>query len=573
MMLSLNSSVARVIPPTSTFAKSFTVTRHRYQWNYLTPSTDPDFTLFEPTDLHTLSNTPQVNNPPPCSVLKKMAREHQFIAAREILSDLRKMHVRIRQSHYYTVAAIDRLLHNDMDGTLAWIPLIPSRSFHSSHILHVFFSTNPSNLDALALLGQNLYLNSNQVTHILAHLTRFSQSTYNVVRYLEEQELKSSIWHNKRDVLLNQLALTRRFDDLHSTLYRWQNTDEHGNKINESFQQYVPSAFTAKLIIQEGIKNNAKGKLLRQAQQIMSKYYPQEALKLSKSPTLGPRSSSNQVEQQLAQELSLLQPNYKTVRQLEESLFADASLPSAKAIASLVLYYQNKLHTTYIAPRLKALRELYLPIGIPKTLIPTKASLKFEDMLATYKNKSQPLLLWPDPFALGAAYASILIMNKNDMSLHNNLWSNLMSPPVSTSNRFNFIIPPSMRPDSMSCLPFLHAFSTKHSADRVREALEDMAAKGIPFAMEGVVTLLRAYASRNRILNVQMMLRWLQHQDSSFNIPHWTPPNDTQLDTIISHILPFAPERSQTRAYLDMLLQQNGEIETSKTKHATMLAN
>ncbi|EOR01583.1 hypothetical protein J056_003819 [Wallemia ichthyophaga EXF-994] len=551
-----------------------------------------------------------------------MAREHQFIAAREILSDLRKMHVRIRQSHYYTVAAIDRLLHNDMDGTLAWIPLIPSRSFHSSHILHVFFSTNPSNLDALALLGQNLYLNSNQVTHILAHLTRFSQSTYNVVRYLEEQELKSSIWHNKRDVLLNQLALTRRFDDLHSTLYRWQNTDEHGNKINESFQQYVPSAFTAKLIIQEGIKNNAKGKLLRQAQQIMSKYYPQEALKLSKSPTLGPRSSSNQVEQQLAQELSLLQPNYKTVRQLEESLFADASLPSAKAIASLVLYYQNKLHTTYIAPRLKALRErllnrphlkqrakslwtfsrmymqlsnssqspdhkkdikakralaifleVYLPIGIPKTLIPTKASLKFEDMLATYKNKSQPLLLWPDPFALGAAYASILIMNKNDMSLHNNLWSNLMSPPVSTSNRFNFIIPPSMRPDSMSCLPFLHAFSTKHSADRVREALEDMAAKGIPFAMEGVVTLLRAYASRNRILNVQMMLRWLQHQDSSFNIPHWTPPNDTQLDTIISHILPFAPERSQTRAYLDMLLQQNGEIESSKTKHATMLAN
>lgn len=567
------------------------------------PSSEPDFTLFEPTHYEPITKTPALDNSPPCTVLKKMAREHQFVAAREILGDLRKMEVRIRQSHYYTMAAIERLLDNDINGTMAWIPLIPRRSFHSSHILHVFFATNPTNLDALALLGENLYLNSNQVTHILAHLTRFSQKTYEVARYLEEQEKSSSLWHNKRDVLLNQLALTRRFDDLHSVLYRWRNVDEHDNKIRESFEQYVPGAFTTKLIIQEGIKHNTKGKLLRQAQQILSKHYPEEALFIANTPSLGPRSSSKEVEQQLADELSLPQPDYKVVQQLEEQLFAHVSLPSAKAIASLVLYYQTKLRTTFIAPRLQQLRErllnrphlkqrakslwtfsriymqlsnssqsadhkrdikakralaifldVYLPIGIPDKLKSKTPALKFEDMLTTYRNRSQPLLLWPDPFALGAAYASLLIMHKNDINLHNNLWSNLMSPPVSTSSRFNFIIPPSMRPDSMTCLPFLHAFSTKHNADRVREALEDMASNGIPFAIEGVVTLLRAYASRNRIVNVQMMLRWLQHEESAFNIPHWTPPKGISLDTIISHILPVAPERSQTRAYLEMLL-------------------
>ncbi|TIA93148.1 hypothetical protein E3P99_00236 [Wallemia hederae] len=598
MILSFSSSLLRIAArPTSAFTKSFTVSPRRHQWKSLSPSSEPDFSLFEPTDYDTVTKTPALDNSPPCNVLKNMAREHHFVAAREVLGDLRKMGVRIRQSHYYTMAAIERILDNDLDGAMAWIPLLPSRSFHSSHILHVFFATCPTNLDALAKLGESLYLNSNQAKHILAHLTRFSSQTSEVVRYLEVQEKRSSVWHNKRDVLLNQLALTRRFSDLHSVINRWYNVGDSRH------QQYVPSAFTVKLVIQEGIKHRSSNKsLLRNAQQLLAEYYPEEASAMAASPSLGPKTSSYAVEQQLAEELTSDAPDDKQVKQLEDELFAGVSLPSAKAIASLVHYYQNDLHTFKVAPRLLELRErllnrehvkqrakslwtfsrmymqlsnssqsaehkkdikarralaifleVYLPVGIPNSLRSTALATKFQDMSATYRDKSQPLLLWPDPFALGAAYTSLLTIHKNDVDLHNKLWSELMSPPVTTSSRFNFHIPPSMRPDSMTCLPFLHVFSTKHNADRVREGLEDMAATGIPFSIEAVAVLLRAYAARNKIVDVQKVLTWLENEETSFDIPHWTPKHTPKRD-IIPHILPFAPQKSQTRAYLEMIL-------------------
>ncbi|TIB81234.1 hypothetical protein E3Q22_01303 [Wallemia mellicola] len=611
MISNLNTSLLRATgKSTLTLTKSFTRTPTNTQWKSLSPSSEPDFSLFEPTDYEPVSSNPAVDNKAPCTVLRDMTRKQQFIAAREILSDLRQMNVPIRQSQVYTIAAIERLLDNDIEGATAWLPLIPQRAFHASHILHIFFANDPTNLDALVLLARKLPLSANQATHVLAHLVRFSQDTLKVVKFLEDQETKSQVWNNQRDVFLNQLALTKRFDDLDNVLKRWCTKYSSPSQTQETRKMYIPSAFTSILILQESIKNNANERLLRQAQWILSNYHSEEAKRMAHAPSLGPKSASREIEENLLEEISQTRPNDKVVKRLLQELFADSSFPSAKVISSLVTYYQTKIHTIKIAPRLAELRDyllnrqhlrqrakslwtfsrmimqlhnsiyapdhkrdmkakrvleifsdVYLPIGIPDNLI-SKPSNGFDNILNTYKSKSHPLLLWPDPFVLGVAYTSLLIIHKNDKVLHNRLWRNLISPATTTSNDFIFTIPPSMRPDSLTCLPFLHIFSTKHNPDRVREALEDMANCGIPFAMEGILTLLRAYASRNRLNSVRQILNWLQHQESEFNIPRWDPPENVSVEALIPHLVDVSPLNSQTRAFLERLLQKDVESES-----------
>ena len=586
--LSLNSSI-----------KKASTTRLR-SWPTSTPSNEPDFNLFEPIDYdYYHSPSTSSSTEPPCQILRTLVQKKSYASAREILSDLKSMNVPIKRSSKYTMAAIERLLASDKSSFFEWLPLVPKRIFHVNKILHAFFSHDPTDLDLLAILGETLPMNGEHAMYILAHLSRFSDDSIKVAKWLEgREETNNAAWMNQRDILLKQLTLTRRFDDCEKVLNYWHD--------------YVPSSFTIKLMIQEGIKKQAPDSFLKISKKMFVDFYPHDARQLAEYPTLGPTLTSREVEEELSHELSSKNPHNERIRYLESKLFEGNTLPTAKTVASLALYYNTQLPESQIPPRLIRLQNLicdrnylnnrakalwifarmimqlnsssmssslnnpskrkfkaskaleiflqsFLSIHIPSQLLHKNvhSHKTLFNILDGFSEERKEFLLWPTPFVTGAALTAMVAINQHDVNLHQSLWISLWRPSNKMENQnFNFIVPPSMKPDTLMCLPLLHAFGVLQGPERVRTAIDDMATQDIQSSPEVLSILVKAHAKKNHYKEVEDIFKWINHDPSKFFILHWNPPSIPSMTDFINDILNITKSNTSTYKFLESQLEK-----------------